>query len=103
MAEDRAGGYGEYGFTAEYYDHVTSYRERSDIPFWVEMAQASGGPVLEIGCGTGRVLIPIARAGIDITGIDLSPFTGRLPAQPGRRAGRGAVARPARRRRYAGI
>ena len=74
MAEDRAGGYGEYGFTAEYYDHVTSYRERSDIPFWVEMAQASGGPVLEIGCGTGRVLIPIARAGIDITGMDLSPF-----------------------------
>jgi SAM-dependent methyltransferase len=37
-------------------------------------AQGSGGPVLEVGCGTGRVLIPTARAGINIFGIDLSPY-----------------------------
>jgi SAM-dependent methyltransferase len=71
---DRAGGYSEYGFTAEFYDHVAPYRERIDVAFFVEMAQASGGPVLEVGCGTGRVLIPTARAGIEITGLDLSPF-----------------------------
>lgn len=70
---DRAGGYTEYGFTAEFYDHVASYAERGDVGFFVEMAQAAGGPVLEIGCGTGRVLIPTARAGIEIVGLDLSP------------------------------
>ena len=70
---DRAGGYTEYGFTAEFYDHVAPYRERADVAFFVEMAQAAGGPVLEIGCGTGRVLIPTARAGIEIVGLDLSP------------------------------
>ena len=70
---DRAGGYTEYGFTAEFYDCVAPYRERGDVTFFVEMAQAAGGPVLEIGCGTGRVLIPTARAGFEIVGLDLSP------------------------------
>ena len=69
----RIAGYPEYRFTAEFYDHVAPYRERHDVAFFVDMAQALGGPVLEIGCGTGRVLIPIARAGIEITGLDLSP------------------------------
>jgi SAM-dependent methyltransferase len=70
---DRAGGYTEYGFTAEFYDHVAPYRERGDVAFFAEMAQAAGGSVLEIGCGTGRVLIPTARAGFEIVGLDLSP------------------------------
>lgn len=70
---DQAGGYAEYGFTAEFYDHVVPYRERADVAFWIEMAQAAGWPVLEVGCGTGRVLIPTARAGVEITGLDLSP------------------------------
>jgi SAM-dependent methyltransferase len=80
---DRAGGYTEYRFTAEFYDHIVPYRERHDVAFFVEMAQASGGPVLEIGCGTGRVLIPTARAcigdasigdaSIEVVGLDLSP------------------------------
>jgi SAM-dependent methyltransferase len=70
----QAGGYAEYRFTAEFYDHLIPYRTRSDVGFFVEMARASGGPVLEVGCGTGRVLIPTARAGIEIVGLDLSPF-----------------------------
>lgn len=53
-----------------YDDHL---RDRTvDIPFWVEEALAHGGPVLEIGCGTGRILLPIAQAGIAITGLDAS-------------------------------
>jgi SAM-dependent methyltransferase len=67
------GTYDEYFSIAELYDHVVPYRERQDVDFFVEAAKESGGPVLEVGCGTGRVLIPTARAGIEITGLDLSP------------------------------
>jgi SAM-dependent methyltransferase len=67
------GEYEEYAFVADLYDHVTAYRERPDIGFYVEAARQSGGPVLELGCGTGRVLLPTARAGVDIVGVDLSP------------------------------
>jgi len=66
-----AGGY--EGVIAELYDYVGPYRARADITFFVEAAAKSGGPVLEVGCGTGRVLIPTARAGIDVVGLDLSP------------------------------
>lgn len=45
----------------------------ADIPFYVERARRSGGPVLEIGCGTGRVTLPIAREGIEIVGLDVAP------------------------------
>jgi SAM-dependent methyltransferase len=69
---DRAGGYAEYDFVAEYYDFVIPYLERQDVAFFVDLARLTGGPVLEIGCGTGRVLIPVARAGCEITGLDLS-------------------------------
>ena len=68
-----AGGYEEYAFVADLYDHVGLYRERPDVAFFVDEASRSGGPVLEVGCGTGRVLLPTARAGIDIDGLDLSP------------------------------
>ncbi len=64
----------EYAATAEFYDYVVPYQIRPDIAFFVEAAQASGGPVLEVGCGTGRVLIPTACAGVPIYGIDLSPY-----------------------------
>ncbi|MBI2299494.1 MAG: class I SAM-dependent methyltransferase [Armatimonadetes bacterium] len=62
----------EYGHTARFYDDFGPYRERPDVAFYVEEAQRSGGPVLELGCGTGRVLLPTARAGIAITGLDAS-------------------------------
>jgi SAM-dependent methyltransferase len=62
----------EYAVTADLYDYVEPYRTRPDIDFYVQAALASGGPVLEAGCGTGRILFPTARAGVTITGLDLS-------------------------------
>jgi SAM-dependent methyltransferase len=62
----------ERTFVAEFYDHIPSYRERPDVEFFVESARQTEGPILEVGCGTGRVLIPTARSGKEIFGIDTS-------------------------------
>jgi SAM-dependent methyltransferase len=43
-----------------------------DVDFYRGLAKEAGGPVLELGCGTGRVLLPIARDGIACTGLDSS-------------------------------
>ncbi len=43
-----------------------------DIGFYVEEAVASGGPVVELAVGTGRIAVPTAQAGIDVIGVDLS-------------------------------
>ncbi|MBU1948683.1 MAG: class I SAM-dependent methyltransferase [Candidatus Eisenbacteria bacterium] len=69
---DPTGGYDEYSFVSEFYDYVDPYKERPDVAFYIDEARRSGGPVLEIGCGTGRVLIPTARAGVEIVGLDLA-------------------------------
>jgi SAM-dependent methyltransferase len=56
---------------AELYDAV--YADSGDGVFWEAMAAtAKSGPLLELGCGTGRVLLPLARAGHEVTGIDLA-------------------------------
>jgi SAM-dependent methyltransferase len=68
-----AAEYDEYATAADLYDYVVPYRNRPDVNFYVEAAVESGGPVLEVACGTGRVLIPTARAGVAITGLDASP------------------------------
>src|SRR5437868_14285147 len=43
------------------------------VAFYTALAQETGGPVLELACGTGRVSIPIARLGIPVTGLDIVP------------------------------
>ena len=45
---------------------------RRDVPFWRNLAVQAGGPVLELGCGTGRVSLPLGRAGVRLVGIDRS-------------------------------
>jgi SAM-dependent methyltransferase len=67
----------EAGSSAHYDDpayYTKTYRGRlDDVRYYVDLAAESGGPVLEYGCGNGRIAIPIARAGVDVTGVDLSP------------------------------
>src|SRR5260370_20118223 len=59
--------------SAKYYDEAYATTEDlEDLKFYVDVAKANGGPVLELACGTGRILLPIAREGISIHGIDNS-------------------------------
>ena len=73
-------GIDSYAVLAKYYDGAyAAMKDLIDVPFYVDLAKRIGGPVLEIGCGTGRVLIPIARAGMTIHGVDRSlPMLGIL-------------------------
>ena len=64
-------GSGSYDAIAGLYD-AWSRSVREDVTFYVEEAQRSGGPVVELGVGTGRIAIPIAQAGIDVIGVDSS-------------------------------
>ncbi|HXW56677.1 MAG TPA: class I SAM-dependent methyltransferase [Candidatus Cybelea sp.] len=61
-----------YAVSARYYDAAYAAARLPDLAFYVDLARSVGGPVLEIGCGTGRVLLPIARAGVRIHGLDRS-------------------------------
>lgn len=45
----------------------------ADIPMYLERARVNGSPILELGCGTGRILIPLAQAGFQVVGIELYP------------------------------
>jgi SAM-dependent methyltransferase len=53
-------------YDLEYGDHT------EDVAFYVERARAARGPVVELGCGTGRLTIPLARAGVTVVGVDAS-------------------------------
>ncbi len=72
--KSRYGGYEDQEFIAEFYDLVYQVRGPNDIDFFIDYAKKAKGRTLELGCGTGRVLIPTAMAGCEITGLDLSPY-----------------------------
>ncbi len=83
----RYGGYSRQPSIAEYYDYLPPVSGRLDSDFYLAYARMAGGPVLELGCGTGRILVPIAAAGCHIVGLDFSPFMleqcrAKLEAQP---------------------
>lgn len=61
-----------YEKIAAYYD-LTHADLTADIPFILQLAGEVAGPVLELGCGSGRLLRPLAQSGVSVTGIDNSP------------------------------
>ena len=60
----------EYDSLANLYD--LEYAHDYDVPFWLALAQREGGPVVEWGAGTGRIAVPLARVGFDVTAVELS-------------------------------
>ena len=62
-----------YTVSAKYYDQsYGAKQDLADLPFYLDLAKQIGGPMLELACGTGRILLPIARQGIAIHGVDNS-------------------------------
>jgi SAM-dependent methyltransferase len=55
-------------FAALYHTHHSL--EPEDMPFWLELARKQGGPALELGCGSGRVTLALAQAGMEVCGLD---------------------------------
>jgi SAM-dependent methyltransferase len=63
--------------SVRYYDRLYAVRlpaspVSGDLAFYLRQARRTGGPVLELGAGTGRIAIPLAAAGHDVTGVDSS-------------------------------
>lgn len=62
----------EFDVFARFYD--ADYGDfQDDLLLYRGFAQRTGGPLLELACGTGRLLVPLAQAGYEITGVDISP------------------------------
>ena len=64
-------GYNAHPELAELYDSIPMYNSRRDIGFYVDLCRQAG-EALELGCGTGRILIRAAQAGCVVTGLDHS-------------------------------
>lgn len=67
------------------YDTAIQFTE--DLGFYVRLAREQKGRVLDIGCGTGRVMLPLLQAGHDVVGMDLSPHMLNLAVEKLGRAG----------------
>jgi SAM-dependent methyltransferase len=61
------------GDTAVLWHDVECGSYSADLPLWRELAAKSDGPVVDLGCGTGRVALDLAKGGHDVTGVDIEP------------------------------
>jgi len=73
LARKRNEGYEGWDEYAPFYDWENARTlGRRDVPFWRNVAHGAGGTALELGCGTGRIAMPLGRAGVSLVGIDRS-------------------------------
>ena len=63
-------GFPEHPLIAKVYDAIPSHQGRPDVEFYTRLARESSGSVLELGSGTGRILIPIAQTGKEACGLE---------------------------------
>ncbi len=95
MAKQGWQGWDEY---APFYDWENARTVgRADVSFWRRVARKAGGTALELGCGTGRIALPLARAGVSLVGVD------RSAAMLGRAAARARTLRARRRDASGGL
>ena len=59
------------GLDADFYDELLD-GELDDLPFWKDLLQKNPGLALEVGCGTGRIMLPLLQDGFQVDGIDSS-------------------------------
>jgi SAM-dependent methyltransferase len=76
----------EYSLPLLYHSYHNRHLE--DLPFWLDLAGEQGSPLLELGCGTGRVLQPLSQAGYQVVGLDRDPemlmfLRGQWPVEAG--------------------
>jgi SAM-dependent methyltransferase len=72
----------------------------ADVPLYLELAASAGGRVLEVACGSGRLLLPLAGAGFEVVGIDASPHMLAIARQKLEREGVRAAVREADMRTF---
>ncbi|MDX1615100.1 MAG: class I SAM-dependent methyltransferase [Candidatus Promineifilaceae bacterium] len=70
-----------------YYDEAFAAESDNDVAWYLSQSQRYGGPVLDLACGTGRLALALARAGLAVTGVDqsagmLARFKSKLAAEP---------------------
>src|SRR5258706_6092831 len=76
----------DYDAIAPFYDIEHAHFDE-DVDVYLTCAELSGGPLLELACGSGRLLLPLTEAGFEVTGVDSSAKMLSLAEQRLRQAG----------------
>jgi SAM-dependent methyltransferase len=76
-----------HGLIARYWAEFNDSFRPHEIPYFQRRIEAGGGPALDVGCGTGRLLVPYLRAGLDVDGCDASPDMVALCREKAQREG----------------
>ncbi len=88
----RSGPDAEQAAFARLYD-VDLIEDPGDLDLYRALATRTGGPVLELACGTGRIAVPLAAVGLDVTGVDIDAAMLARAHAASRTAGRGVADR----------